>query len=86
MTIRKKKGVSAPRFRDKEFNAALGGRIRARREKLGIAMSALADAIGVSVGQMSRYESGLTSIEPSVLSNIAKNLRCKAGTLLEGKP
>ncbi len=62
----------------------VGARIRERREKLKIDRAVLAEAIGVTVSQLGRYERGDSGTSPEVLAKLAKALRCKAKDFLDG--
>jgi transcriptional regulator with XRE-family HTH domain len=52
----------------------VGTQVRARRKVLGISDEKLADSLGVSLAQMLAWELGVTRIEASWLSEIAKAL------------
>lgn len=62
----------------------VGARIREKREAAKLKQPELAKAIGVSTGQISRYESGETPTGNATLLQIAKTLGCTASYLLEG--
>lgn len=62
----------------------IGGRIRARREHLGMTQLQLGDMIGASEVQMSRYESGATAVKPELMSKLAKALRVSPVYFMEG--
>ena len=52
----------------------VGGRIRARRQNLGVSRTELASALGVSAQQMQKYESGMSTITASGLYRVATRL------------
>lgn len=59
------------RFIAAEVDIAIGKRIQQRRKELGFTAETLAEQIGVSQQQFSRYERGATKINVSHLVNIA---------------
>lgn len=70
--------------RDPAFDAAVGARIRDRRKLKKLSQDELAEQIGTSGGQVSRYEAGETTVEPAMLALIAECLGCKPGVFLDG--
>lgn len=70
--------------RDRVFDIAVGARIRARRQKKEFTQTELAELIGVTGGQLSRYEAGETTCEPATLSLLAGALGCKPGAFIDG--
>lgn len=64
------------------FDKVVGNNIRNRRTMKGLTLSQLADEIGKTGGQVSRYESGDNSCEPYTLSLIAGALGCKVQVLV----
>lgn len=58
----------------KNVNQVVGKEIRKRRKKLGLSGVGLADLIGVSQQQISRYERGECNITLDNLLNLAKAL------------
>ena len=59
------------RFIAAEVDLAIGKRIQQRRKEMGFTAENLAEQIGVSQQQFSRYERGATKINVSHLVNIA---------------
>ena len=57
-------------------------RLAALRQERHMSQQALADAVGVHVTQMRRYEAGASNPTLDVLRNLAKALRVSADTLL----
>jgi transcriptional regulator with XRE-family HTH domain len=67
-----------------KIDKLIGKRIRERREELGLTQVHLAELIGASEPQMSRYENGGTSVKPELMTKIAKALRVNPGYFMEG--
>ena len=61
---------------DAAYDARVGARTRSRRELAGKRQVDAADAIGVTLGQMSRYETGEHPLTPSKLARLAKFYGC----------
>ncbi|OOF87529.1 transcriptional regulator [Rodentibacter ratti] len=59
------------RFTVAETDIAIGKRIQLRRKELGISAEVLAEKIGVSQQQFSRYERGVTKMNVNHLVEIA---------------
>ena len=60
---------------NEEMKQMVGKRIREERERRGMTLEGLAQAVGVaSRGQMSRYENGERSIDSALLHRIAVSL------------
>ena len=59
------------RFIAAEIDLAIGKRIQQRRKEVGLTAENLAEQIGVSQQQFSRYERGATKINVAHLVNIA---------------
>jgi transcriptional regulator with XRE-family HTH domain len=64
---------------DPQLDAALGARIAARRQGLGLSQAALAARIGVSFQQLQKYESGANRISASRLHHLARALGAPVG-------
>jgi transcriptional regulator with XRE-family HTH domain len=64
----------------------VGSRVRARRQKLGMSQSKLAQALGVSFQQLQKYENGKNRIGSSRLQQAAKALEVPIGYFFEGTP
>ncbi len=57
---------------DEQMKQMIGQRIREERERRGMTLEQLAQAVGVaSRGQMSRYESGERSVDSTLLHRVA---------------
>lgn len=69
--------------RESRFNRRLGERIRALRRQRGLAQQTLAQAVGLSPGQLSHIESGRTGTTVWRLARIAAALRMPLHALLE---
>ena len=74
-------GVSRAKGVDKK---AIGERIRARREGLGIAQVDLADRIDVRPPTMWRYENGDTLPGPVAIQRLSEELQVSASWILHG--
>ena len=57
------------------LDLAIGGRIQMRRKECGLSAEALAEKIGVSQQQLSRYERGENKISLAVLTQVADILQ-----------
>lgn len=64
-------GKRMSRFVAVEVDVAIGRKIQQRRKELGLTAENLAEQIGVSQQQFSRYERGATKINVAHLVNIA---------------
>ncbi|MGJ8534875.1 MAG: helix-turn-helix domain-containing protein [Alphaproteobacteria bacterium] len=63
-----------PRFTDKDIDELIGGRIRQRRDDLGLTQSDLAEAVRMSFQQIQKYESGKNKIAASLLLEVSWHL------------
>ncbi|MRJ40804.1 MULTISPECIES: XRE family transcriptional regulator [Idiomarina] len=63
---------------------SLGERIRRRRKLLGLSQKKLANLLGVTYGNISHWEIGITNPKPSNLSTLAKTLDTTVEWLLDG--
>lgn len=59
----------------------IGRRIRVRRLEIGLAQTALADAIGVTFQQVQKYEKGINRVSAATLLKIAEVLRIPVASL-----
>lgn len=87
MTSRPKKAkrVGGKRQTDsRAFDAAVGARIQTKRKKVGLSQDAVAEALGCSPGQVSRYESGDTTVEPETLAKLGVVFGCTPGEFIDG--
>lgn len=58
-------------------------RLKEMREQLGLSQEAMAERIGISVGQISRWEGGKNNIPSDRLSEIAYAYRCRIADIFE---
>jgi transcriptional regulator with XRE-family HTH domain len=65
-----------------KLDLALGLRIRLRRKGLGMAQTALADAVGITFQQIQKYEQGHNRVSFSRLVDIAHALSCRVIDLI----
>lgn len=71
-SVRKfKDDIGMSRFVAAEVDIAIGRKIQQRRKEVGLTAEVLAEQIGVSQQQFSRYERGATKINVAHLVNIA---------------
>lgn len=69
-----------------EVDALLGKRIQQRRKELGVSAAQLAEALGFSQQQLSRYERGLNRVSATLLVDVAGLLDTPAEWFLLGCP
>lgn len=77
-----RKNKKEPRPTDRH----VGGRIRLRRQMLGMSQESLADAIGLTFQQIQKYEKGTNRVGASRLQQIAEVLGCQPSWFFEGRP
>ena len=65
-------------------NVHVGERLRQRRQALGMSQSRLADALGLSVQQLRKYESGASTIAASRLLAVSRLLGVSPGYFFDG--
>ena len=65
-----------------ETDIAIGARVRAQRQAVGMTQQGLGDVIGVTFQQVQKYERGANRISGVRLSDIAKALRTTTAALL----
>ncbi len=63
------------------LNMDFSERIRALRKERGLSQQTLAEAVGIHVTQMRRYEAGRSQPSLDVLRNLAKTLRVNGRVL-----
>lgn len=61
----------------------VGGRLRLRRQVLGLSQGSLAEALGITFQQVQKYEKGMNRIGASRLQRIAEILRVPVGFFFE---
>lgn len=66
---------------EKRADAAIGERIRERREALGITQAQLGKAVHVTFQQVQKYERGANRVSASKLLLMADTLRCHVSEL-----
>lgn len=70
--------------RNAEINAHVGDQVRRARILCGLSRETLADAIGVSVPQLQKYETGKTRISARTLYDLSRLLRQNVNFFFEG--
>ena len=73
--------TSRPRSR---FHAAVGARIKERREQLKLRQEQVAAELGTDTGMISRYEGGVIPCSTEVLAQLGKVLGCEPGDFVNG--
>jgi transcriptional regulator with XRE-family HTH domain len=76
-----RRGDKSPDARD----TAVGPRIRAGRQKLGLSQTDLASRLAITFQQVQKYESGINRVSMGRLCHIANILGVSATFLLTGK-
>jgi transcriptional regulator with XRE-family HTH domain len=66
------------------IDAAIGGRLRARRMVVGMSQGALGKTLGVSFQQIQKYEKGVNRISLSHAKSLAQALEVTPAYFLEG--
>jgi len=69
-----------------EIDEEIGTRLRARRKELKLPMHYVADAVGVTVQQVQKYEAGGNRVSAAMLTRLAEVLEIEAAELLPGAP
>ena len=64
----------------------VGTKLRARRTKLGMSQSTLAEALGLTFQQVQKYEKGANRVGASRLQQIAQILQVPVESFFEGLP
>ncbi len=75
-----------PKGRADKTDEMIGEKIRARRERLGFSQARLADAIGLTLQQVQKYERGINRVSASKLFCIAHVLSEDVGHFYDGLP
>jgi transcriptional regulator with XRE-family HTH domain len=64
----------------------VGTKLRARRAKLGMSQSTLAEALGLTFQQVQKYEKGANRVSSSRLQQLAQILQMPVEYFFEGLP
>ncbi|MEQ1716134.1 MAG: helix-turn-helix transcriptional regulator [Hyphomicrobium sp.] len=64
----------------------VGRRLRDRRTQLGLTMTAVASALGIARGQVSKYEQGINRISPARLVKVSELLDVSIGWFFQHEP
>jgi transcriptional regulator with XRE-family HTH domain len=75
-----------PRNGPDPIDKHVGTKLRARRTKLGMSQTTLADALGMSFQQVQKYEKGANRIGAGRLQHIAQILKMPVQSFFEGLP
>ena len=67
-----------------KVDAHVGRRIRERRRELGMSQGKLGNALGVTFGQVQKYEAGIDRVAASRLWDVANILEVDVGYFFEG--
>lgn len=73
-----------PRASTARFDAAIGGNLRRFRKSAELSQGKLAEMVGVTTQQISKYEKGDDRISAPMLAKLANALRIVVGELLQG--
>src|SRR5687768_6202073 len=73
-----------PSGRANPVDVHVGGRVRLRRTLLGLSQAKLADALGLAVQQVQKYERGSNRIGASRLWDLSRVLDCPISFFFEG--
>ena len=65
-----------------DMDRQIGILVRARRHKVGMGQPELAEALGVTVPMVQKYEKGVTPLTIVKLTTIAGALRCRIKDLI----
>ena len=69
---------------DQNYRKELGKRIKALRKKQRMTQREFAGIVGITFGQLNKYESGLNNPAPDILVKMAKSLDTSLDTLMTG--
>ena len=67
-------------------DAHVGGKLKARRQALGMSQTAVGEAVGLTFQQVQKYESGFNRISASKLYEFATVLGLEPGDFFIGMP
>lgn len=73
-----------PRISTARIDAAIGGNLRRFRKQAELSQGKLAEMVGVTTQQISKYEKGDDRISAPMLTKLANALRVVVGELLTG--
>jgi|SRR5436305_85878 transcriptional regulator with XRE-family HTH domain len=68
-----------------EIDRLIGGRIRSRRRELGLSLEQLGEKLGLSLGQVQKYEVGVDRIGAGRLVEVAEALGTEVGRFFSDK-
>lgn len=66
------------------INAVIGSNLRRLRKRAGLSQGKLAETVGVTTQQVSKYEKGEDRISAPMLTRLASSLRVMVAELLQG--
>jgi transcriptional regulator with XRE-family HTH domain len=69
---------------ESDFRKKLGARIKKLRKQHKLTQKELAAAVGITYGQLNKYESGLNNPSPEILIKIADQLHISLDVLMTG--
>lgn len=78
--------MSEPKKTPNPIDVHVGGRIRLRRNMLGISQEKLGDALGITFQQIQKYEKGTNRVGASRLQAIGSVLEVPAAFFFEDAP
>lgn len=70
--------------RGRTIDALVGAKVRAHRIFTHVSQDALAAAVGIDVGDLARYEAGLTRFPPDLLLRVAEIVGATVSDLFQG--
>lgn len=72
------------RFKDNAVDKAIGARLRARREELGLSQKSVGAMLDVTYQQIQKFENGKDHLKVSQLKKLADGLKVPQSFLLNG--
>jgi len=78
--------ATAPGKEPRPTDRHVGGRIRLRRQMLGMSQQSLGEAVGLTFQQIQKYEKGANRVGASRLQQIAETLGYQPAWFFEGRP
>jgi transcriptional regulator with XRE-family HTH domain len=79
-----RKGARRYSKADRSLIRRLGAAVAERRRSIGVSQETLAAAIGVTEGQLGRYEQGRSGMDAVLLVKLGEALRCSPGAFFDG--